>query len=83
MKPGMVFTIEPMVNYGKWQDVTWPDDWTMTTIDGERSAQFEHTVLVTPNGCEVLTARTEDSVPLWWEAEAAAKTAATTPADSK
>jgi len=59
MKPGHVFTIEPMINEGTWQDVTWPDNWTSTTEDGKRSAQFEHTILVTETGCEVLTARTK------------------------
>ena len=69
LKPGMVFTIEPMVNAGTWRDVTWKDEWTSTTADGKRSAQFEHTVLVTDTGVEVLTARTKDSPPLWWEEE--------------
>eukprot|EP00736_Rhodelphis_marinus_P005396 Rmarinus@m.9591 len=57
MKPGMIFAIEPMINLGSWRDVTWPDDWTAVTQDGKRSAQFEHTVVVTEDGCEVLTAR--------------------------
>jgi len=61
MKPGMVFTIEPMINLGTWQDETWPDDWTAVTADGKRSAQFEHTMVVTEDGVEVLTARLEDS----------------------
>ena len=69
LKPGMIFTIEPMVNAGSWRDVMWPDDWTSTTADGKRSAQFEHTVLVTETGHEILTARTADSPPLWWENE--------------
>lgn len=56
MKPGHTFTIEPMINEGGWQDVHWPDDWTAVTKDGSRSAQFEHTLLVTETGCEVLTA---------------------------
>ncbi|CAK7221172.1 Methionine aminopeptidase 1 [Sporothrix curviconia] len=60
-KPGMTFTIEPMVALGKYRDVTWPDNWTSTTIDGKRTAQFEHTLLVTETGVEVLTARTERS----------------------
>jgi len=55
MKPGHVFTIEPMINEGTWQEVLWPDDWTSVTKDGKRSAQFEHTLLVTETGCEVLT----------------------------
>ncbi|KAI0184220.1 methionine aminopeptidase [Xylaria flabelliformis] len=56
-KPGMTFTIEPMIALGKYRDVTWPDNWTSTTIDGKRTAQFEHTFLVTETGVEVLTAR--------------------------
>eukprot|EP00730_Choanoeca_flexa_P017756 TRINITY_DN8582_c0_g1_i4.p1 TRINITY_DN8582_c0_g1~~TRINITY_DN8582_c0_g1_i4.p1 ORF type:complete len:106 (+),score=15.91 TRINITY_DN8582_c0_g1_i4:80-397(+) len=69
MKPGHTFTIEPMINVGTWQDVTWPDDWTSTTKDGKRSAQFEHTLLVTETGVEILTARTKDSPrgSLWFE----------------
>lgn len=62
-----VFTIEPMVNAGTWRDVLWPDGWTAVTRDGSRSAQFEHQLVVTDNGCEVLTARTPNSPPLWWE----------------
>lgn len=69
-KPGMIFTIEPMINEGCWQDGTWPDDWTSVTKDGKRSAQFEHTMLVTETGVECLTARTADSPPLWWENKA-------------
>jgi len=58
MKPGHVFTIEPMINLGcNGSDRTWPDDWTAVTKDGKRSAQFEHTFLVTETGCEVLTQR--------------------------
>ncbi|KAF8428182.1 methionine aminopeptidase [Tirmania nivea] len=56
-KEGMCFTIEPMINLGSYKDKTWPDDWTSTTTDGRLSAQFEHTLLVTKNGVEVLTAR--------------------------
>ena len=39
-KPGMTFTIEPMIALGKYRDVTWPDNWTSTTSDGKRTAQF-------------------------------------------
>ncbi|GAB1317691.1 Methionine aminopeptidase 1 [Madurella fahalii] len=60
-KPGMTFTIEPMIALGKFRDVTWPDNWTSTTIDGKRTAQFEHTLLVTETGVEILTARKADS----------------------
>ncbi|KAF9792375.1 peptidase M24, structural domain-containing protein [Thelephora terrestris] len=57
MKPGMVFTIEPMLNLGtNWEEIHWPDNWTATTIDGRRSAQFEDTLLITETGVEVLTA---------------------------
>ena len=66
-----VFTIEPMINVGTWRDQTWPDGWTSTTADGKRSAQFEHTLVVTASGCDVLTARLPESPPLWWEAGAA------------
>eukprot|EP00873_Tetraselmis_striata_P025893 jgi/Tetstr1/446157/TSEL_003559.t1 len=67
MKEGMTFTVEPMINLGSWRDVTWPDGWTSATEDGKRSAQFEHTMVVTATGCEVLTARLPTSPPLWWE----------------
>ncbi len=56
MQPGMTFTIEPMINAGSWQHkMAFDDDWTAVTADGKRSAQFEHTVLVTPSGVDVLT----------------------------
>ena len=60
-KPGMTFTIEPMISLGSYRDKTWPDNWTSVTQDGSRTAQFEHTLLVTENGVEVLTARLPDS----------------------
>lgn len=60
-KPGMCFTIEPMISLGSYKDKTWPDDWTSVTQDGSRTAQFEHTLLVTEDGVEVLTARVSDS----------------------
>ncbi|EGZ25952.1 methionine aminopeptidase, merops subfamily M24 [Phytophthora sojae] len=65
MKPGMIFTIEPMINMGTWRDKTWPDDWTAVTADGMRSAQFEHTFLVTETGYEILTARENEPVMEW------------------
>jgi methionyl aminopeptidase len=56
MKPGMTFTIEPMINQGKASTrVDKNDGWTARTVDNRLSAQFEHTVLVTETGCEVLT----------------------------
>ena len=61
MKPGNIFTIEPMINEGSYKDVTWPDNWTAVTADGKRSAQFEHTILVTEDGYEILTARNQNS----------------------
>jgi methionyl aminopeptidase len=56
LKAGMAITIEPMVNLGRPEVVFEPDGWTVTTRDRSLSAQFEHTVLVTKDGCEVLTA---------------------------
>ncbi|QQS23478.1 MAG: type I methionyl aminopeptidase [Actinomycetota bacterium] len=56
MRPGMTFTIEPMIAAGTWQHRMWDDDWTAVTADGKRTAQFEHTVLVTDDGVDVLTA---------------------------
>jgi methionyl aminopeptidase len=56
MKPGMTFTIEPMINQGKAKTrVDKNDGWTARTIDGKLSAQFEHTILVTETGHEILT----------------------------
>jgi methionyl aminopeptidase len=65
MKAGHVFTIEPMINLGKPYDKTWDDNWTSVTTDGLRSAQFEHTILVTATGYELLTARTNEPVMVW------------------
>jgi methionyl aminopeptidase len=59
LMPGMTFTIEPMITLGAWQHNLWDDDWTAVTVDGSRSAQFEHTVLVTDDGAEVLTRTAE------------------------
>jgi methionyl aminopeptidase len=56
MREGHTFTIEPMINAGTPHDVTWPDGWTAVTADGKRSAQYEHTLLVTKDGVEILTA---------------------------
>lgn len=53
--PGMVFTIEPMINLGRPESKVLRDGWTAVTVDGSLSAQFEHTVLVTPGGFESLT----------------------------
>ena len=64
MKKGHVFTIEPMINQGTWKDFTWKDNWTSSTCDGLRSAQFEHTIAITDDGVEILTARLPTSPPL-------------------
>lgn len=55
MQPGMTFTVEPMLTLGKYRHDIWDDGWTVVTKDGRRSAQFEHTVLVTDGGFEILT----------------------------
>ncbi len=55
LKPGMLFTIEPMINLGRANVKILPDGWTAVTRDRELSAQFEHTVGVTEHGCEVFT----------------------------
>ncbi len=55
MRPGMTFTIEPMITLGTWQHRMWDDGWTAVTTDGKRTAQYEHTVLVTDTGVDVLT----------------------------
>ncbi len=55
METGMVFTIEPMLTLGSIDWDMWDDDWTVVTKDRKRSAQFEHTLLVTESGAEILT----------------------------
>jgi len=55
MEPGMTFTIEPMLTLGTIDYEVWPDGWTAVTKDRKRTAQFEHTVLVTADGHEILT----------------------------
>lgn len=59
---GMTFTIEPMINAGGRQVKLLPDQWTVVTKDRELSAQWEHTILVTADGYEVLTRRTEENI---------------------
>lgn len=49
--------------------LTWPDEWTATTVDGKRSAQFEHTLLITSDGVEALTGKIETSPLQFWEVE--------------
>jgi len=55
LQPGMIFTIEPMITEGREASVTWTDNWTAATADGGRAAQFEHTILITEDGVEILT----------------------------
>ncbi|OIP73107.1 MAG: type I methionyl aminopeptidase [Oscillatoriales cyanobacterium CG2_30_40_61] len=55
LRPGMVFTIEPMINEGTWEAKVLDDGWTAITKDQKLSAQFEHTVVVTETGVEILT----------------------------
>ncbi|HEY1135315.1 MAG TPA: type I methionyl aminopeptidase [Nocardioides sp.] len=55
IRVGMTFTIEPMLTLGTPEHDMWPDDWTAVTKDRRRTAQFEHTLLVTPTGAEILT----------------------------
>jgi methionyl aminopeptidase len=57
LRSGMCFTIEPMINIGGYEVDVLDDGWTVVTRDGSLSAQFEHTLVVTKEGCEVLTAR--------------------------
>jgi methionyl aminopeptidase len=63
LQAGMCFTIEPMVNAGKQQVKLKPDGWTVVTKDRSLSAQFEHTLLVTESGYEVLTLRKDETDP--------------------
>ncbi|WP_120513928.1 type I methionyl aminopeptidase [Photobacterium salinisoli] len=64
LKAGMCFTIEPMINAGKFGCLLDDEDgWTVYTVDGKKSAQWEHTLLVTDTGCEILTLRKEESLP--------------------
>ena len=51
----MIFTIEPMINYGNYETKTLNDGWTAVTKDKSLSAQFEHTIGVTKDGCEIFT----------------------------
>ena len=55
MEPGMTFTVEPMLTLGDYRSYVWDDHWTVVTRDGSRCAQFEHTIVVTDDGAQVLT----------------------------
>ena len=63
MRPGMTFTIEPMITLGTVNYKIWDDDWTAVTADGKRTAQFEHTLVVTDDGYEVLTGGPDAASP--------------------
>lgn len=69
MAEGHTFTIEPMICEGSPKPLSWPDNWTATTVDGGRSAQFEHTLLITEDGVEALTGKNADSPLHFWELE--------------
>ena len=58
----MPFTVEPMVNAGDYRIRTMKDGWTVKTKDRSLSAQYEHTIVVTENGCEILTLREDDTI---------------------
>lgn len=60
LRPGMTFTIEPMINFGKYHTRLLSDHWTVVTKDRSLSAQWEHTLLVTEDGVEILTLRDEE-----------------------
>ena len=62
LEEGMCFTIEPMINQGTKYCKTLKDGWTVETKDGRNSAQWEHTIVVTENGSEILTKRSEESL---------------------
>lgn len=67
LESGMTFTIEPMLNAGKKEVKTLPDDWTVVTKDRSLSAQWEHTIAVTETGYEILTLREEENNPSYAE----------------
>jgi methionyl aminopeptidase len=62
LKAGMTFTIEPMINQGRYETRLLGDGWTAITKDRKLSAQYEHTLLVTDSGCEILTLRSDDTI---------------------
>jgi len=77
LKAGMTFTIEPMINIGDWRVEVLDDDWTAVTADGTLSAQFEHTILCTADGYEILTERPgltkhSEKYPDYWDTIAVA-----------
>lgn len=67
LEAGMTFIIEPMINPGKKDVKTLNDGWTVVTKDRRLSAQWEHTLLVTENACDVLTLREDENINLFEE----------------
>jgi methionyl aminopeptidase len=66
IEPGMTFTIEPMITAGSWRAQMWSDGWTAVTSDKSRTAQFEHTILITDDGPEILTTPSDSSKHPYW-----------------
>jgi len=66
IEPGMTFTIEPMITIGSYQAKMWDDGWTAVTADSSWTAQFEHTLLITDDGAEILTTPTDTSSHPYW-----------------
>ncbi|MEZ5225388.1 MAG: type I methionyl aminopeptidase [Acidimicrobiales bacterium] len=66
IEPGMTFTVEPMITVGDWRARMWSDGWTAVTSDHSRTAQFEHTILITDDGPEILTRPTDPSTHPYW-----------------
>lgn len=64
---GMTFTIEPMITVGNWHAQMWSDGWTATTVDQSRTAQFEHTILITESGPEILTTPDQTEGHPYWD----------------
>ncbi len=64
---GMTFTVEPMISVGSWKAKMWSDGWTATTSDRSRTAQFEHTILITEDGPEILTTPSETAGHPYWD----------------
>ncbi len=77
LEESMTFTVEPMITIGRPDAFMWPDQWTAATVDGSRTAQFEHTVLVTSEGVELLTVRDEDPQPFLTSNEQAGRSGLT------
>ena len=69
LEPGMTFTIEPMITMGSWKVRVWDDGWTAVTADRRRTAQFEHTLVVTDEGAEILTRPTDEARHPYWNHE--------------